>query len=54
MQDLAGLRHLLIHVYWEINDGKIYDDTRQGLSDFDTYARGILEFVKQQNERAGE
>ncbi len=48
MKQLAGLRNLLVHVYWEIDDGKIYDDVQSDIGDFDTYVRHILEFVKRQ------
>lgn len=28
MRKLAGLRNLLVHRYWEIDDGRIYDEAR--------------------------
>ena len=28
MRRLAGLRNLLVHRYWEVDDGRIYDEAR--------------------------
>jgi len=30
MRKLAGLRNLLVHRYWEVDDGRIYDEARAG------------------------
>jgi uncharacterized protein YutE (UPF0331/DUF86 family) len=45
LRQMAGLRNLLVHLYWEIDDAQIYADVQNNLDDFDRYARCILEFL---------
>jgi uncharacterized protein YutE (UPF0331/DUF86 family) len=49
MRQMAGLRNLLVHLYWEVDDEQIYNDLQHHLGDFDTYVQHILEFVKRQS-----
>lgn len=42
MQDLAGLRNRLVHMYDDIDDGLVQDGLRSGLGDLDDFAAGIL------------
>lgn len=41
MRDLAGLRNRLVHVYGEIDDGRVYDYVSDDLDDLDAFARSI-------------
>lgn len=50
MQELAGLRNLLVHLYWEVNDEMIYDGIRSELADFETFISYVLTFMD--NERS--
>ncbi len=34
----ARLRNLLVHKYWTIDDGRLYEAVKAGLRDFDEYA----------------
>ncbi|HEY77143.1 MAG TPA: DUF86 domain-containing protein [Thermoflexia bacterium] len=42
MQALAGLRNLLVHVYWDVDDALIHQSLRTELDDFEQYALAIL------------
>jgi uncharacterized protein YutE (UPF0331/DUF86 family) len=44
-RQMTGLRNLLVHLYWEVDDSQIYDDLQHHLGDFDRYARYITAFV---------
>jgi uncharacterized protein YutE (UPF0331/DUF86 family) len=46
IRQMAGLRNLLVHLYWEVDDAQIYTDLQDHLDDFDRYAQYILDFVK--------
>ena len=35
MRELAGLRNLLVHVYWEVDDCMVYEGIRSELGDLD-------------------
>jgi uncharacterized protein YutE (UPF0331/DUF86 family) len=48
LRQMAGVRNLLVHLYWEVDDAQIYDDMQNNLGDFDRYARCILEFLNNQ------
>lgn len=45
MQEMAGLRNLLVHLYWEVDDQRLYEGIRTGLDDFNTFARLIADFL---------
>jgi uncharacterized protein YutE (UPF0331/DUF86 family) len=45
MQDLAGLRNLLVHLYWDVDDEMVYDGIRSELGDFETFVGHILDFL---------
>jgi uncharacterized protein YutE (UPF0331/DUF86 family) len=45
MQELAGLRNLLVHVYWDVDDEMIYEGIRAELEDFETFVAHVLTFV---------
>lgn len=41
LRDLAGMRNILVHLYEEVDDARVYDSLRAGLDDFDRFARAI-------------
>ena len=46
MRELAGLRNLLVHLYWEVDDKMIFEGIRSELGDFDAYAGCIMVFLE--------
>jgi uncharacterized protein YutE (UPF0331/DUF86 family) len=48
MQELAGLRNLLVHLYWEVDDAMIYNGIRSELGDFEIFIGHILAFIDAQ------
>lgn len=45
MQSLAGLRNLLVHLYWEVDDQMVYEGIQAELDDFETFTQYILEYL---------
>jgi uncharacterized protein YutE (UPF0331/DUF86 family) len=45
MQELAGLRNILVHLYLEVDDELIYEGIRTELGDFAAFAEHILAFM---------
>jgi len=45
MRELAGLRNLLVHVYWDVDDEMIYEGIRAELDDFDTFTGCIVDLL---------
>lgn len=41
MQDLAGLRNRLVHLYDDVDDARVHDALRAGLPDLDGFAAAI-------------
>ena len=46
MQALAGLRNLLVHLYWEVDDQMIYRGIQAELSDFATFTQHIMAYLQ--------
>jgi uncharacterized protein YutE (UPF0331/DUF86 family) len=45
MRELAGLRNLLVHLYWEVDDRMVYEGICAELGDFETYVSHILTYL---------
>ena len=45
MREMAGLRNLLVHLYWDVDDEMIYEGIRSELSDFDTFIGHIVAYL---------
>ena len=45
MQALAGLRNLLVHLYWDVDDRMLHDAIGGELADFDTFVGHIIAFL---------
>jgi uncharacterized protein YutE (UPF0331/DUF86 family) len=42
MRELAGLRNLLVHVYWDVDDEMIYEGIHAELQDFEAFVAHIM------------
>ncbi len=45
MRSLAGLRNLLVHVYWDVDDAMIHESLRSELGDFESFVAHTLGFL---------
>jgi uncharacterized protein YutE (UPF0331/DUF86 family) len=45
MREMAGLRNLLVHLYWDVDDQVIYEGIRSELSDFETFVGYVLAYM---------
>lgn len=45
---MAGFRNLLVHVYAEVDDRRVYEYLRTRLDDFEQFQRYVLKFIEQQ------
>ena len=41
MRELAGLRNLLVHVYWDVDDETIYEGIHTELDDFEAFIEQV-------------
>jgi uncharacterized protein YutE (UPF0331/DUF86 family) len=46
LKDMARFRSRLIHLYWEVDDGQVYEILQSRLDDFKTFLRQIGAFLK--------
>jgi len=46
LRQMVGLRNRLVHLYWEIDDEKIFEYIQVKLGDFNLYIHQILEYIK--------
>ena len=47
---MAGMRNVLVHLYWDIDYHKLYKAITAELSSFDEYARCILDYLAKETE----
>ncbi len=45
MRELAGLRNLLVHLYWDVDDRMVYEGIRAELKDFAAYVECIQSYL---------
>jgi len=45
LQVMASFRNRLVHMYWEVDDRRVYNSLTHDLDDFDTYVSHILAFL---------
>jgi uncharacterized protein YutE (UPF0331/DUF86 family) len=45
MRELAGLRTLLVHVYWDVDDEMIYEGIHAELEDFERFVAHVMAFL---------
>jgi len=44
--NMARFRNMLVHIYWEIDDERIFDILTTDLVDFDSYIKEIVHFLE--------
>lgn len=44
--NMARFRNMLVHIYWEIDDEKIFDILTSDLVDFENYIKEIVHFLE--------
>jgi uncharacterized protein YutE (UPF0331/DUF86 family) len=42
-RDMARFRNRLVHIYWEVDDERVYDYLQTALADFHSFARAVAE-----------
>jgi uncharacterized protein YutE (UPF0331/DUF86 family) len=47
MRELAGLRNLLVHLYWDVDDQLVYEGIRSELCDFEAFVEFIVAYLEQ-------
>ncbi|NLF13773.1 MAG: DUF86 domain-containing protein, partial [Anaerolineaceae bacterium] len=45
MRELVGLRNLLVHVYWDVDDETIYEGVQTELGDFEAFIEQVTAFL---------
>lgn len=45
LKKVTGLRNIIIHKYWEIDDLKVFKSTKENIGDFEEFLRQINEFI---------
>jgi uncharacterized protein YutE (UPF0331/DUF86 family) len=45
LQKMARFRNLVVHLYWQVDDAKVYDITQSDLSDLEEFQRAIAAFI---------
>lgn len=46
LKKVTGLRNIIIHKYWEIDDRKVFKSTKENIGDFEEFLRQVNEFIK--------
>jgi uncharacterized protein YutE (UPF0331/DUF86 family) len=44
--NMARFRNMLVHIYWEIDDEKIFDILTDDIADLDNYIKEIVQFLE--------
>ncbi|MCL0087292.1 DUF86 domain-containing protein [Dehalococcoidia bacterium] len=50
IRGMAGMRNAIVHLYWNLDYAAIYEAVSR-LSDFDDFARYVLQFLQRQNRK---
>jgi len=50
LKQMARFRNRLVHIYWEIDDGELYEILQNHLGDFDRFAKAIIDFMYEQGQ----
>ena len=51
IRGMAGMRNILVHLYWQVDFQKVYEMITTRLGDFDQFARFILEYLESDEKR---
>ena len=49
IRGMAGMRNAIVHVYWSLDYQKIFDVAKNHLTDFEDFARYILDYIKKES-----
>ncbi|MEM7827066.1 MAG: HepT-like ribonuclease domain-containing protein [Candidatus Aenigmatarchaeota archaeon] len=49
IRGMQGMRNAIVHVYWNLDYEKIYRMIRENISDFEDFARYIIEYLGKEN-----
>ncbi|MBI5378743.1 MAG: DUF86 domain-containing protein [Nitrospirae bacterium] len=47
LKKMAGLRNILIHRYWQIDDRRVFRTTRDNIGDFEEFLRQINKVIRE-------
>ena len=50
IRGMQGMRNVIVHVYWNLDYKKIYRMIKEDLSDFENFARYIIEYVEKDSD----
>lgn len=48
LQRMARFRNLVVHLYWQVDDAKVYDIVQSDLGDLEEFQRAIAAFIAAQ------
>lgn len=51
LKRMSRFRNLLIHGYWKIDNGKVYEILRKDLTDFESYLASLEKVLKGENSK---
>lgn len=51
IRGMAGMRNAIVHVYWNLDYEKVFEMVKERLSDFEDFARYILDYVYKEENR---
>ena len=46
LQAIARFRNLVVHLYWEVDSGRVYEMLQNNLDDFQEFEDHILEYIQ--------
>lgn len=52
IRGMAGMRNAIVHVYWNLDYGTIFETVKNRLADFEDFARYIMEYVDKESMKA--
>jgi uncharacterized protein YutE (UPF0331/DUF86 family) len=47
---MVKFRNLLVHLYWKVENGKLYDYLRNNLGDFEEFKLAIRTYLKSRKD----
>jgi len=50
IRGMQGMRNAIVHVYWNLDYEKVYRMIKENLSDFENFARYIIEYVEKDTD----
>ncbi|MFQ5930526.1 MAG: DUF86 domain-containing protein, partial [Acidobacteriota bacterium] len=50
LKQMSRFRNLIIHGYWKVDDGKVYQILQNNLEDFENYLQSVEAFLRKTGE----